>query len=38
VSGSSARHATGKFAAPTNPMSLPEAVGFIGQVLLSILR
>jgi len=38
VSGSDARHATGKFVAPDNPMGLLEATGFVGQMLLSVLR
>jgi hypothetical protein len=38
VSGPDARHATGKFAAPSNPMSLPEATEFVRQMLLSVLR
>ncbi len=38
VAGSDARHATGKFAAPGNPMTLPEATDFIGQMLLGSLR
>jgi hypothetical protein len=38
VSGPDARHATGKFAAPSNPMSLQEATEFVGQMLLSVLR
>ncbi len=38
VSGSDARHATGRFVAPSNPMSLPEATKFVGQMLLSVLR
>jgi hypothetical protein len=37
VSGPDARHATGKFAAPTNPMSLPEATEFLRQTLLDVL-
>jgi len=38
VAGPDARHAAGKFAAPNDPMSLPEATEFIGQLLLSVLR
>jgi hypothetical protein len=38
VSGPDARHATGKFAAPSNPMSLPEATEFVRKMLLSVLR
>jgi hypothetical protein len=38
VSGPDARHATGKFAVPNNPMSLPEATEFVRQMLLSVLR
>jgi len=38
VSGPDARHATGKFAAPNNPMSLPEAAEFVGQMLVRVLR
>jgi hypothetical protein len=38
VAGSDARHATGKFPAPGNPMTLPEATDFIGQMLLASLR
>jgi len=38
VAGADARHATGKFDAPNNPMSLPEATEFLGQMLLSVLR
>lgn len=38
VSGSDARHATGKFVAPGNPMSLLEATEFVRQMLLVVLR
>lgn len=38
VSGSDARHATGKFVAPDNPMNLPEATEFVRQILLGVLR
>ena len=38
VSGPDARHATGKFVAPNNPMSLPEATEFLRQMLLIVLR
>lgn len=38
VSGSDARHATGKFVAPGNPMNLTEATKFVGQLVLSVLR
>src|SRR5437667_5076309 len=38
VAGSDARHATGKFAARGNPMTLLEATDFIGQMLLGSLR
>jgi hypothetical protein len=38
ASGLGARHATGKFVAPNNPMSLPEATEFLSQILLSVLR
>jgi hypothetical protein len=38
VSGPDARHATGKFVAPGNPMSLREANEFIGHMLLNVLR
>ena len=38
VSGSDARHAIGKFVAPSNPMSLSEATGFLSQIFLAVLR
>ncbi len=38
VSGADARHATGRFVPPANPMSLSEAAEFVGQMLLSVLR
>lgn len=38
VSGTDARHATGKFDAPKNPMNLAEATRFVEQVLLGVLR
>jgi hypothetical protein len=38
VSGSDARHASGKFDAPSNPMNLLEATEFVRQMLLSVLR
>jgi hypothetical protein len=38
VSRPDARHATGKFVAPNNPMSLPEATEFLRQMLLIVLR
>jgi hypothetical protein len=38
VSGPDARHATGRFIAPDNPMSLQEATEFVRQMLLGVLR
>jgi hypothetical protein len=38
VSGADARHATGKFAPPSSPMILPEAVEFITRMLLAALK
>jgi hypothetical protein len=38
VSRADARHATGKFEAPENPMSLVEATDFIGRMIVGVLR
>jgi hypothetical protein len=38
VSGPDARHASGKFDAPDDPMSLSEATEFVRQIILSVLR
>lgn len=38
VSGADARHATGRFTPPDNPMSLSQAAEFIGGMLRSALR
>jgi hypothetical protein len=38
VSGPDARHASGKFVAPDNPMSVSEATEFVRQIILSVLR
>jgi hypothetical protein len=38
VAGADARHATGKFDLPSNPMTLPEATEFLRQMLLSVLK
>jgi hypothetical protein len=38
VAGKDARHAGGKFEPPANPMTLKEAVGFVGGLLQAVLR
>jgi hypothetical protein len=38
VAGKDARHAGGKFDPPTNPMTLKEAVAFVGELLHAALR